>query len=357
MKNKIIILIAVLILVLATIIGYFQLTKKPEVSENKLSPILNVYNWEDYLGTSTIADFEKEFGVKVNLQTYDSEDTMLSGIQSDPAKYDIIIVSDILVKEMINMKLLAQLDMKNIPNFKNIAEEFKNPFYDPGNKYSVSYMWGTSGLVINHKYIKETDPSWSILWNPAYKGKISMLNNMQDVIGATLKYLGFSANSVNPAELEKAKDLLLNQKPLLKGYEASIDIRDELISEKLWAGHLYSGDGSMAATQNENLEYIIPKEGGFIWVDNLLIPIGSQHKYTAEVFINYILRPDVSAKIANYLWYANTNEAARELTNPEILQDPSLYPSDEVKKKLEFSGYFGGSEAIAIYNQIWAELH
>ncbi len=357
MKNKIIILCVVLILVSAGILGYFQLTKSPEPPKEELSAVLNVYNWEDYFGTSTIEDFEKEFGVKVNLQTFGSEDSMLSTIQSDPTKYDVIIASDILVKEMISMKLLAQIDMGNIPNFKNIGNDFKNPFYDPGNKYSVSYLWGTSGIAVNRKYIKETDPSWSILWNPNYKGKISMLNNMQDVIAAALKYLGYSANSIDPVELEKAKELLLKQKPLLRGYEDTLKIRDDLVSEKLWAGHNYSGAGMFAADKNENIEYIIPKEGGLIWVDNLLIPIGAQHKYAAEVFINYMLRPDVSAKIANYIWYANTNEAARKFTNPEILQNTSLYPSQEVRKKLEFSGFIGGVEAIAIYNQIWSLLH
>ncbi|MCX6789633.1 MAG: spermidine/putrescine ABC transporter substrate-binding protein [Candidatus Gribaldobacteria bacterium] len=357
--KKILIIVIVLLLALSGVVGYFQLTKKSEPLKSppqELSPVLNVYNWEDYFGTSTIEDFEKEFEVKVNLQTYDSEDTMLSAVQSDPTKYDIIVASDILVKEMINMKLLAQVDMENIPNFKNIGNEFQNPFYDPGNKYSVPYMWGTSGIAINHKYIKETEPSWSILWNPAYKGKISMLNNMQDVLGATLKYLGYSANSVDPTELAKAKDLLIKQKPLLKGYQDDLTIKDELISEELWASHTYSGSGTAAAAENENVEYIIPKEGGFIWVDNLLIPIGAQHKYTAEVFINYILRPEVSAKIANYLWYADTNEAAKKFINPEILQDPALYPSEEARKNLEFSGYFGGGEAVGIYNKIWAEL-
>ena len=356
MKNKILMLIIILLIFLVGIVGYFQLVKNIQPAKEKLSSVLNVYNWEDYIGDTTIEDFEKEFGVKVNLQIYDNEDTMLSSIQSNPSGYDIVVASDILVREMINMKLLSPINLNNIPNFKNIAGEYKNPSYDPGNKYSVPYMWGTSGLVINRKYIKETEPSWSILWNPEYKGKISMLYNMQDVIGAALRYLGYSANSIDPAELEEARILLLKQKPLLRGYEDNVTIKDDLISEKLWAGHNYSGEGSFAADKNENLEYVIPKEGGFIWVDNLLIPISAQHKYTAEVFINFVLRPDVSAKIANYLWYANTNEAARELTNPEILQDFSLYPPEETKKNLEFSGYFGGVEAVALYNQIWAEL-
>jgi len=352
MKNKIIIILSIFVLlILAGVIGYIQLAKKP-----KLSPVLNIYNWEDYFDPSTIPNFEKEFGVKVNLETYDSEDTMLSAIQSDPAKYDIVIASDVLIKEMIDMKLLAQLDMKNIPNFKNIGEEFRTPPYDPGSKYSIPYMWGTSGIVVNRKYIKEIDPSWAILWNPEYKGKISMLNNMQDVMAAALKYLGYSANSSDPAELEKARELLLKQKPLLRGYEDTVTIRDDLVSEKLWAGHNYSGSGFSAVAKNENLEYIIPKEGGFIWVDTLFIPVDSPHKQTAETFINYILRPEVSAKIADYTWYANPNEAAKEFTNPEIIQNSAIYPPEEVKKKLEYSWSFGGTEVVAAYNKIWAEL-
>ena len=355
MKKQILIII-ILLIILAGITGYFQIVKNPEPTKEKLSDVLNVYNWEDYFGETTIEDFENEFGVKVNLATFENEDEMLSAIQSNPRQYDVTVASDILVKEMINMKLLTQLNIENISNFKNIGSEFKNPSYDPGNKYSVTYLWSTSGLAINRKYIKEIEPSWSILWNPEYKGKISMLNNMQDVLGSALFYLGHSGNSINPTELEEAKNLLLKQKPLLRGYEDTITIRDDLISEKLWAGHIYSGDGAFAAAENENIEYIIPQEGAFITLDNLVVPIGAQHKYTAEVFINFILRPDVSAKLVNYLWYANTNEAAREFTDPAILQNASIYPSEEVKKNLEFSGYFGGVEALALYNQIWAEL-
>ncbi|MEK9153746.1 MAG: spermidine/putrescine ABC transporter substrate-binding protein [Patescibacteria group bacterium] len=358
-KKIIIVAVVIVVLVLVGIFGYWQLSQapqKPAPLSQELSPVLNIYNWEDYIGTTTIADFEKEFGVKVNLESYPNEDAMISGVQSDPIKYDIVVGSDILVKEMNNMKLLAEIDLKNIPNLKNIGAEFQNPSYDPGNKHSIPYMWGTSGIVINHEFIEETEPSWAILWSPAYKGKITMLDNMQDVIGAALRYAGYSANSVDPAELEKARQLLLQQKPLLRGYENGYQIRDAILNGELWAAHSYSGDGSMLVSQNENIEYVIPKEGAFIWVDNLLIPVGSQHKYTAEVFINYVLRPDVSAKIANYLWYANTNEAARELTNPDILQDPAIYPSEEARKKLEFAGYFGGVEAVALYNQIWAEL-
>ncbi|KPJ57570.1 hypothetical protein AMJ49_00405 [Parcubacteria bacterium DG_74_2] len=353
--NKILVIIIVLVILSAGIFGYLQITKKPEAPEKKLSTVLNVYNWEDYFGETTLEDFEKEFGVDVNLEIYEDEEMMLSAVQSDPTKYDIIIASDDLVWSMTEMKLLAEIDYENIPNFKNIGDKHKNPSYDPGNKRSVPYTLWTTAIAVNRKYIEETEDSWSILWNPKYKGKISMLNNSYEVIGAALKYLGYPLCSTDPAQLEEAKQLLLEQKPLLRGgYEDCITIREDLISEELWAAHEYSGEGCYAADENENIEYIIPKEGGSYGVDTLAIPVGSPHKYTAEVFINYLLDPKVNADISNYLWYASPNEAAREFTNPEILEDPSLYPSEEVLKKCEIFTDIG--EADAIYHQIWAEL-
>lgn len=344
----------ILILLLSGILGCIETIGKKKPPQNQLSGELNVYNWVDYFGETTIEDFEKEFGVKVNLENFEDDEEMLAAVQSDPARYDVIIASGTLIEAMRSMKLLAPIDREHIPNFKNISNNFKNPPYDPENEYSVPYMWGTSGIAVNHKYVEETENSWSILWNPEYRGKITMLINPQEIIGAALKYSGYSANSTSTEELEKAGQLLLIQKPLLRGYEDTITARDDLISEALWAAHIYSGDGVFAADKNENIEYVIPREGGFIWVDNLAIPRDSPRKYTAETFINFILRPDVSAEIANYLWYANTNEAAREFTNPEILENPALYPPEEVLEKSEFMKDVG--EVSAIHNKIWAEL-
>ena len=353
MSKKILIII-VLVLLIGGIFGYIQITKKPEVSEKELSSVLNVYNWEDYFGETTLEDFEEEFGVKVNLEIYEDEEIMISAVRSNPGKYDIIVPSDDVVRTMREQKLLAQIDFENIPNFKNIGDEFKDPFYDPGNKYSVPYMWWTTAIAVNRKYIDETEDSWSILWNPKYKGKISMLNNTSEVVGAALKYLGYPLCSTDLAQLEEAKELLLEQKSLLRGYEDCITTRNDMISEELWATHLYSGEGCYAADRNENVEYIIPKEGAASGVDNFAIPKESSHKYTAEVFINFLLRPEVSAEISNYLWYANCNEAAREFTDPEILEYASLYPSEEVLNRLEH--YTDIGEAETIYNQIWTEL-
>lgn len=330
-------------------------------AEHKLSKILHVYNWEDYFGETTLSDFEKKFGVKVNLETFEDEEELVAGLQSHPEKYDVIITSDNSIRELIAMRLLARLDLNNIPNLKNIDPEFGNPPYDPGHKHSVPYLWGTTGLVVNRTFVKNKADSWSILWNPRYKGKIAMLNSPEEVVGAALKMLGHSLNTKDPSQLNKARERLLKQKPLVAGYLDAITIRDRLIENKLWAAQIYSGDGMAAADKNEALEYIIPKEGASVWIDCLAIPRDAHHKYTAEVFINYILEPDVSAQIANCLWYANCNRAARVYTLKEILESAPLYPPEDVVKRCEFFYPLGTDEEIKknrqIVNKLWSELH
>ena len=323
--------------------------------KQKLDKVLNVYNWEDYLGPDTIANFEKEYGVKVNLEIYEEEQIMLSVVQSDPSKFDLIILGDRLVREMAKLRLLAPLDMENIPNFKNIGQRFKNTTYDPENKYSVAYLWGTTGIAYNTKYITaEEAKSWALLWNQKYKGKLAMLNNQFAVIGATLKYLGYSFNTPTREQVGEAREKLLEQKHLLKGYIDPINIMDMLVKEEIWAAQLYNGDALFAAGSNPDISFAIPEEGSEFYVDNVAIPRRAKHKYTAEVFINYILRPQVSADIANYQWYANANEAAKEFIDPGMLEDPSVYPPKEIMDKVNLWQDLG--DLNKDYNRIWAQL-
>src|SRR3989339_799798 len=235
---------------------------------------LNIYNWEDYLGETTIADFEKEFGVKVNLFTFEDEDFMLSDVQVNPDKYDLIIASD--------------------------------------------------GLNYN-----------------------------EEVIGAALKYLNYPFMAKSIEQLEEAKLIAEKQKDIISGYEDVVAIRSEMIDEKLWVAQIYSGEALYAMNENKNLKYIIPREGAEVWIDNLAIPSEAKNKETAEKFINFILRPDISADIANYLWYANTNDAAREFTNAEILEDEALYPPQDILEKLE---YLKPNKFNNEYNKIWSQL-
>ena len=346
---------------LASFIVVFGCAKPEEkVKGKKLSPVLNIYNWEDYFGPTTLGDFEKKFGVRVNLETFEDEEEVFSMLQAHPGRYDIIIASNDAIRELIAMRLLAEIDIGNIPNLKNIEGKFRNPPYDPGHRHSVPYLWGTTGIAINRSFIQEEVVSWSILWNLKYKGKIAMLNNPDGVIGAASKYLGHSLNTTNPTKIEEERQILLKQKPLLVGYLDTIEIRDKLISNELWAAQIYSGDGMFAADKNKAVAYFVPKEGAAIWVDCLCIPRDAEHKHTAEVFINYILDPEASGKIVNYLWYANCNIAARPYTKKKILESPSLYPFKEILKKCEFFKPVGTEEEQGrckeIINKIWAQL-
>lgn len=339
--------------------GYARETNASQ--KQQLSPVLNIYNWEDYLAPSVLSDFEQRFGVKINLQTFEDEDEILSSLQSESGKFDLIILSDRLVGDMLDSGLFAEINLKNIPNFKNIEQRFTNLETDPENQYSVPYLWGTTGIVYNTQVITDTLDSWSVLWNPAYRGNIGMLNSAVEVVACALKYLGYSLRNVSDSQLQEASSKLIEQRPLVRGYKDPMSLTKELISGNLWLALLYSGDAKKAMFQNKTLRYIIPKEGASLWVDNFCIPKESQNKYTAEIFINYILEPKVSAKNANYLGYANCNLAARAYTLKEILEDTGIYPSEEILEKCELFKNRGKtpeeiSQREQLMNKIWSEL-
>ncbi|PIU55024.1 MAG: spermidine/putrescine ABC transporter substrate-binding protein, partial [Chloroflexi bacterium CG07_land_8_20_14_0_80_51_10] len=262
----------------------------------KLSEELNIYSWWDYLDPSVIEDFERKLGVKVNLSTYADEKFMLSVIQSNPGKYDLVFPTESLVGEMIQLKLLEPLDLRHIPNIKNIDPRFLNLPYDPGNGYSVPYLLGTTGIAVNTKYVAEKIDSWGILWDPQYSGKISMLNNMYAVIGLTLKYLGYSLNSTELSELEEAMAKLREQRSLLQGYLDPETCIERLVSGELWLAQAYNGDALAAREENPDIAFVIPKEGADYYMDCMAIPRDAPHKYAAEVFIDFILRPEVHAQ-------------------------------------------------------------
>jgi spermidine/putrescine transport system substrate-binding protein len=326
-------------------------------SAPQLAKELHVYNWSEYIDPQIYADFEAEFGVKVIEDTFASNEDLLAKLQAGATGYDVIVPSDYMVTVMIKLNLLSPLNYDNIPNFKNIGATFRDPPYDPGNKYSVPYQWGTSGIGYDINVFPEPPDSWAYLFDPAqasqYEGKISMLNDGRETIGAALKYLGFSLNTTDPALLEQAKQLLLQQKPWIKAYDSEA-FEDLLAAGETVLAHGYSGDFFMAAVEAEQIGYAIPKEGATIWADNLCIPKTANSQYTAEVFIDYLLRPEVSAKISNFTWYASPNDAAKQFIEAEILEDPAIYPPQEVMDKLEFIRDVG--EATTLYDRIWTEI-
>lgn len=324
-----------------------------EKEKSKLSKELNVYNWSYYIGETTIQDFEKEFGIKVNYDNYSSNEELLAKLQAGVKGYDVIFPSDYMVEIMKIQNLLAPIDFSNIPNFKNIMKRFKNLPFDLENKYSIPYQWGTTGIGVNTAKVEENVNSWNILWNTKYRGRITILDDMRFGLVPALKKLGYSINTINPDELKQVKELMITQKPLVKAYTSDTYI-DLLKSGDSWIAYGYSGDIYQVAKDNPSVVYVIPKEGTNIWVDNMCIPKDAPHKYTAEVFINYILRPEVGAGISNYTWYSSPNEPAKEFIKKEIIHDPGIYPSKEVLDKCEFLKDVG--EATRLYDRIWNEI-
>ncbi len=323
-------------------------------AEPQLAEELNIYNWEEYFGETTLADFEEEYGVKVNLHTFEDEEEGVAAIQSDPSAYDLVVVSDSEIPALVEMNALAPVEHRNIPNLANLYPRFSSPPWDPDLQYSVPYLWGTTGLAVNREFLPEEVSSWGVLFDPRFRGHVAMLNNVWEVMGAALRYQGHSMNTHDRDAINSAADLLSQQVPLLVGYMQPIDLRDALIAGDVWVAQEYSGEAFQAADSNENVEYIIPDEGAPVWLDSFVLPVDSPSKYTAEVFLNYVLRPEVNAQIVNDLWYATANEAAEPYIDEEILADPAIYPSPDVMSRLEF--WEENLPLISTYNRIWSDL-
>lgn len=356
------ILIACICLIIMT--SFTGCINSDEPKEQQLSDELNIFNWEDYFGETTIEDFEAEFGVKVNLDTYEDEEEIYSALQSDPTKYDLVFPSGDSAQDLFNLNLIAEINKENIPNLKNIYEKYLNLPHDPNNNFTIPYDWGTTGIIYNIKYIDEENitNSWDMLFNSNYGGKVANLDNPYVVVGYTLKMLGYSQNSIEPNELDEARARLLEQKPIIVGYLSAMEILNKMISEELWIAPTYSGEAWVAIESNTNLTYFVPDEGSDIYFDVIAIPIAAKHKYTAEVFLNYILRPEVHAAITNYTGYANPNQAAHEagLIDKEQLNNPLVYPQQDIIDKLEPWIVYEDAEDVGYQlhriNEIWAAL-
>ena len=324
-----------------------------QVDRRRLSKELNIYNWSDYIAEDTISNFEKEFGVKVHYDTYEDNESLLAKLLSGASGYDVVVPTGYMVDIMIKQNLLAPINHDHIPNIKGITRELLNTPFDAGNKYSVPYQWGTTGFGYNSEKIPGNVNSWGILWDPKFRGKITMLDEVRACLSAALKWLGYSLNSTSEKELKEARNLLMKQKSLIKAY-INAPVKSLLISGEVWLSELWCGDVFMAKDENNAINYCIPKEGCEIWADNLVILKTAPHKYTAEVWLNYSLRPEVSAGVSNVVHYASPVMAAKTFINKADLKNSGIYPSPEVFKRLEFIRDVG--EATRIYDKIWIEL-
>ena len=335
----------------------------PEVLEKikKEGGELFIYNWEEYIHPNTIPRFEKEFGVKVTYDTFPGNEHLLAKLQAGGAPYDVVFPTHNFVPIHIGQGLLAPLNLENIPNLKNLTPRFLDTSFDPGNKYSVPYLWGMTALGHNTKYTKD-DPnmgSWALFFESGperYSGKLGFTDEREEVMATALEYLGYSVNSHNKSELVEAGELLIKIKPHVKAFYPGADMSKALIIEDVVVGHEWNGEVVRATRENPAVEWLLPKEGGTGWFDNMAIGKDASHKFTAEAFINYMLRPDVAVENADAGGYATPNRVAVEkFVPPEVAQNPAIYPTDEDLKRIEFLAVIP-DEILPIYDDIWTRL-
>ena len=323
---------------------------------------LFVYNWEEYIHPDTIPSFEKEFGVKVTYDTYPGNEQLLAKLQAGGSRYDVVFPTHNFVPIHVAQGLLAPLDHENIPNLKNIFPRFlDNASVDPGNKYSVPYLWGMTALGHNTKYTKD-DPnagSWALMFESGpkrYSGKLGFTDEREEVMATALAYLGYSVNSHNKNELMEAGKVLMKIKPHVKAFYPGADETKALITEDIIVGHEWNGEVVKAHRKNPAVEWLLPKEGGTAWFDNMSIGKDAPHKYTAEAFLNYMLRGDVSANNSDEGGYATPNHVAvKNFVPAEIAKDPGIYPTDKELARLEFLAVIP-DEILPIYDDIWTRL-
>jgi spermidine/putrescine transport system substrate-binding protein len=335
------------------------------VDKTKLAAELHVYNWTDYIDPALLTAFEKEYGVKVIVDNYDQNEDMIAKVRAGGSGYDIVVPSDYAVDIMWRAGLLQELDKSLLTNIGHNEPTLLNKYFDEGNKYSVPYMYGITGIAYNKKTFPTAPDSWSTLFDVAnaekYKGQFSMLDDEREVPGAALRYLGFSLNETDPAAMQKVQEMLIAQKTFLAAYNSS-DVNRKLSSGEYVMAQAWSGQAMQARNGlgeefagNPDIGFVIPKEGGMIWMDNMTILKDSPNAYTAHVFMNYMMRPEVAAQNTSYIGYLPPNKDAIPLMDQTVrdLYAEGFAPDAEVMKRLEWAIR---SEKTMIFSDVWTAV-
>ena len=316
-----------------------------------------VYNWGEYLDPDVLDEFTEETGIKVIYDEFETNEVMYPKVEAGAVAYDVICPSDYMIQKMIDNDLLQEINFDNIPNIKNIGSQYMESAteFDPGNKYAVPYCWGTVGILYNKTKVSEPIDSWSVLWDEQYKGEILMQNSVRDAFMVALKLKGHSMNTLDDSELEEAKNLLIEQKPLVQAYVVD-QVRDKMIGNEAAIGVIYSGEAIYTQRENSDLEYVIPKEGTNVWIDCWVIPKNAPNKENAEAFINFMCKPEVALKNFDFITYSTPNVAARDLIEDEEIRNSTIaFPDLTQYENLETYQYLG-SEGDEKYSKLWKEV-
>ena len=325
-------------------------------NEEKIT--LYVYNWGQYISEGdedsldVIAAFEEKYpNIHVQYSTYDSNEIMYSKLAAGGITVDLIIPSDYMIGRMAQEGMLKELNFDNIPNYKYVDEAFKNTSYDPDNKYSVPYTWGTVGIIYNTKYVDEADVTgWELLWNEKYAGKILMFDNSRDAFGIAQYLLGYDVNTTDEDALKACTEKLKEQKPVVQQY-----VMDQIFSvmenEEAWIAPYYAGDYLTMAEENPDLAFYFPQEQGFnVFIDAMCIPTCCQQQEAAELFINFLCDPEVSGANMAYLGYSTPISAAKEYMDPEVANSPIAYPDDNTLRNATSFSFLPGDTSRLMEN-------
>ncbi|ATD56197.1 spermidine/putrescine ABC transporter substrate-binding protein [Clostridium chauvoei] len=324
-------------------------------SKKGVNGSINVFNCGDYINPDLIGKFEAETGIKVIYDTYDTNEIMYQKVKTSPGTYDLVFPSDYMVEKMIKEDMAEKIDYNNVPNYINIGNDYKNLSYDPTNEYSIPYMWGTIGIIYDADKVKGEITSWNDLWDSDYKDEIFMFDSIRDTLAIALIKLGYSQNSVDPYEIDKASEELIKQKPLVQSYVVD-EVKDKMINGEAALATVWSGDAVYIQEEapDLNLKYIVPKEGSNKWFDTMVIPKDAPNKSGAEAFINFLLDPENARDNVEYIGYATPNIAAYALLDEETQKDPTVYPPKEVLDKCEIFKDLGNK--LKIYDDAWLKV-
>ncbi len=316
---------------------------------------ISFYNYGENIDDATIEQFEREYGIKVNMETFDDMEAMYAKIKSGAGQYDVVLVSDSLMPRMINEKLIQKINKENIPNISQMDDNYLNLDMDPNNEYSLPYMFGTVGLVYNTDLIKEEVNSWDILWDEKYKDEIFMFDTYRDTIGVALKKLGYSLNSTNEKEIQEAKELLLEQRKLVNPLYGVDNGTTMIPAGETNINMIWSGEGLNLQEEYPNLKYIVPQEGANFWLDSLCITQNAKNLEGAEKFINFVSDKKSALRIASEIGYTTPNKDAREEQPDSVKNNPYAYMSKEMMDKCEIYKDLS-LEDKKIYDKAWIEI-
>ena len=318
---------------------------------------INVYNWGEYIDPDVLTMFEEETGIEVVYDEFETNEIMYPKVESGASVYDVICPSDYMIQKMIDNDLLQEINYDNIPNSANIGDQYwtQSEQFDPENKYSVPYCWGTVGILYNKTMVDTPPTKWADLWDEKYADNILMMDSIKDSFMVALKKNGFSSNSLDESELQIATNDLIAQKPLVQAYVVD-QVRDKMIGGEAAIGVMFSGDAIYVIGENPDLDYVIPEEGTNVWIDGWVIPKNAPNKENAEKFIDFMCRPDVALKNFEYITYGTPNTAARELIEDEDLKNsPIAFPDLTQYNNLETFLYLG-EDGEELYNKYWKEV-